>query len=155
MPSLESPSTRGFIYFLNGSIDSLCPITPVEPTITSHGLIPSSSAASFDASSAISSPSKLHVFAFLELTSTALATPPLSSRCLFVTITGAPFTLFCVYTPAALHGVSEKTIPKSFLFLSGLIPQLSPLATKPLAAHTPPSTYLKPSNSVIFMANSS
>ena len=142
LPSAERPSASSFICFSNGSIGMICPMTPVEALMTRFTSMPRASAASWDIFSAFSIPSALHVLAFLEFTMTACALLPDFFRCSLVTVTGAPFTLFCVYTPAATHGTSENTIPRSFLFLSGFSPQLSPFAVKPFAAHTPPSTYV-------------
>ena len=96
LPVYESVSARGLTAFSIGSIGKICPITPVEATITSSGLIPSALAVSSHILYAFSSPSALQVLAFFELAITAIALPPVFSRLFFVTRIGAPFTLFCV-----------------------------------------------------------
>ena len=92
LPSSLMLSTRVLILFLTGSIDSFCPITPVEPTIISFLSIPSSFAHSSHICSAISMPFELQVFALPLFTITACAIPFL--RCSLVTMIGAPLTLF-------------------------------------------------------------
>ena len=71
-------------------------MTPVEATITCSLGILSSLATSSHILSAFSTPSALHVFAFLEFAITAIALFPLFSKFAFVTRIGAPFTLFWV-----------------------------------------------------------
>ena len=96
-----SPLASALILSLIGSIGNGCPITPVDATITSSSAIPSSFAASSHIICAFSTPSALQVFAFLLFAITALALLPDFARFSFVTIIGAPFTLFVVYTAAA------------------------------------------------------
>ena len=82
------------IQFSIGSIGNVKPITPVEATITSSFLIFSSFAASSHIFSAFSTPSALQVFAFFEFTIIAWEILFVFCKLLFVTIIGAPFTLF-------------------------------------------------------------
>ena len=98
---------------------------------------------------AFSTPSALQVLAFFELAITAIALLSLFLRLSFVTIMGAPLTLFCVYTAAVLHTTSDTKRQMSFLclmpgvsFAGLLIPQYVPLALKPFAAQIPPSIYV-------------
>ena len=72
-----------------------------------------------------------------ELTITALAFP--FERLSIVKSIGAAFTLFVVYTAAALHSQSERIIARSFFVWDFLIPQRIAPALKPFAAQTPPS----------------
>ena len=58
----------------------------------------------------------------------------------FVTKIGAPFTLFFVYTLAAVHNTSQVIKAKSSLLLFFLIPQCIPLALNPFDEHIPKLT---------------
>ena len=74
-----------------------------------------------------------------------------SDRCSLVTISGAPFTRFVVYTAAAFAFVLLYISERSFLSLFFLIPQCTPAASKPFAAHIPPSMiFIISSISIIF-----
>ena len=119
----DKPSTSCPMCSAIGAIGSDCPITPVEATMTSSGVIRSCCAVSSHICHAFSSPSALHVLAFLLFTMTACAFPPVASRFFFVTIIGAPFTLLVVYTAAVLQSVSLYTMPRSFLFGLASSPQ--------------------------------
>ena len=122
--------------FAMGVISSGSPITPVEATMTSDESMPATFVTRAHIFSATSSPSLLQVFALPLLHITACATPFAMLR--FVTSTGAPFTRFWVYTPAAAQGTSLTMSAKSFLSLFFLMPQCMPPALKPRGAHTPP-----------------
>ena len=149
-----NPSASSCIAFANGSTDIGAPMTPVEATITRSAVIPNSSAVNLQTAFATSTPLALQVFAFFEFTITACALPPLCARFAFVTKIGAPFTLFWVYTAAAVHSFSLNIIPRSFFVFTGLIPQFNPLAVNPCAAHTPFSTYSYPAYSFFVILSS-
>ena len=93
-PSTLSPSASACIPPSIGSIGSICPITPVEATITSLAGIPVYSLVRAHIRSAFSTPSALQVLALPLLQITARALP--FSRFFFVTAMGAPFTLLVV-----------------------------------------------------------
>ena len=131
-----SPAARSAILFAIGSIDKGCPITPVEATITSVALTFVVSATSLHICSAISIPFALQVFALPLLQITAWAIPSLIL--FFVTVRGAPFTKFLVYTAAADAGTSLIIRARSLFVLFLRIPHKTPFAENPFAAQTPP-----------------
>ena len=104
-PSFEMLFARAAILFSIGSIGRICPITPVEATITSFSSMPSASAARAHIFSAFKAPSKLQVLALPLFAITALAVP--FSRCFFVTSIVEDLTRFFVKIAAALHGTSQ------------------------------------------------
>ena len=112
----------------------------------SLGVRPRASAARAAMALAFCTPSALQVLALPELQTTAWAVPSL--RCSLVTAMGAPNTLFWVYMAAAVQGVSQAIMARSFLSLFLRTPQCSPPATKPLGAQTPPSICVK---SMVFL----
>ena len=138
LPSFERLFTRSGIPAAIGAMSSGCPMTPVDATTISFGEMPRACAARSLIFSAISIPSALQVLAFPLLQITACAVP--SARCFFVTVSGAPFTRFVVYTAAADAGTSDRIMARSFFTLFFLIPQCTPPAVNPFAAHTPPLT---------------
>ena len=105
------PARRG-IPFAMGAMGSGWPMTPVEATTTSCGEMERASATRLLMVSAISIPSALQVFALPLLQMTAWAFP--SARCALVTVSGAPFTRFVVYTAAALAGTLLVIRARSF-----------------------------------------
>ena len=68
-----SPATSSCIPFAIGSMESCCPITPVDATTTSPAATPVCRSTSAHISSAISTPFALQVFALPLLTMTACA----------------------------------------------------------------------------------
>ena len=109
-----------------GSMLMAWPMTPVEATMTSSGAMPSSAASRAQVVSAMYSPFALQVFALPLLQIIALAKP--SARCLFVTVSGAPLTRFCVYTAAAAARFSEYMSARSRFVRFLRTPQYTPAA---------------------------
>ena len=91
--SFSSAANAGAAFSI-GAIGKICPITPVDATMTSCGSMPSASPAISHMRHAFFSPSALQVLAFPLLQMTACARP--SAIFLRVTRIGAPFTRFCV-----------------------------------------------------------
>ena len=116
----------------------VCPMTPVEPTTTSSGAIPSCSAAARAILSAFSPLCSQQALALPLLATTAWAAPFCSAW--RVHSTEAALTTFCVYMPQAAQGFSEKSSIKSFLsaLLLAFTPACTPAAVNPFGAHTPP-----------------
>lgn len=91
--SFSSAANAGAAFSI-GAIGKICPITPVDATMTSCGSMPSASPAISHMRHAFFSPSALQVLALPLLQMTACARP--SAIFLRVTRIGAPFTRFCV-----------------------------------------------------------
>ena len=121
LPSLFRAAVSASIPPAIGARSSFCPITPVDATTTSDAQIPVCFSTSAHIPSAISMPFELQVFAFPEFTMTACAYP--SARLALVTVSGAPFTRFSVYTAAADAFFSLTISARSLFFLFFLIPQ--------------------------------
>ena len=144
-PSAASPAASAGMPASIGAMSSGWPITPVEATITFSGAMPSAAPVSALICSAISMPLALQVFALPLLQTMACAVP--SAMCRFVTVSGAPLTRFVVYTAAACAGTALAISARSRLLWFLRMPQWTPFAVKPFAAHTPPG--------IVFMKNPS
>ena len=94
LPSGERASFSAPTDASMGETSSLCPMTPVEATMTSRASMPQASAASSHIRRATAGPSALQVLALPLLHSTACARP--SARFSRVTVMGAPLTRFFV-----------------------------------------------------------
>ena len=113
--SAFNSGTNLLIPSLITSIGSCCPITPVEPTTTSSGLISNNFATSFASVTTFSYPcAPVHAFAIPVLITTAL-TASCSSTIFFPHKTGAAFTTFwsCYSGIDDLHN-SSPSLPKPY-----------------------------------------
>ena len=135
--SAFNSGTNFLIPSLITSIGSCCPITPVEPTTTSSGLISNNFATSFASVTTFSYPcAPVHAFAIPVLITTAL-TASCSSTIFFPHKTGAAFTMFFVNVPAIFAGTSLTIIAMSLFVFPGFTPARSPAHLKPFGAVTP------------------
>src|SRR5688572_4275371 len=81
----------------------------------------------------------VHAFAQPLLTTTALATPPVFSRCSFETVTGAACARFTVNSAAAEAGASAARTARSSADAEALMPECTAADLNPAGAVTPPS----------------